>query len=47
VNLFWAIGIGVNLAVMAAVVVWAVRNWRRSSGAPRPKADARDRRNVL
>jgi hypothetical protein len=27
-NAFWAIGIGVNLVAFAALVVWAVRNWR-------------------
>lgn len=26
---FWVIGIGINVVVMAAVVYWAVKNWRR------------------
>jgi len=29
VTAFWVIGIGINIAVMAAVVYWAVKNWRR------------------
>ena len=40
---FWAIGIGVNLIAFAALVVWAVRNWRR--GDARPAPGERDDRN--
>lgn len=29
---FWVVGIGINLVFAGALVWWAVRNWRGSSG---------------
>lgn len=35
---FWIIGIGINVTVLAVVVVWAVRNWpARDRGRRRPR----------
>jgi len=36
VTAFWVIGIGINVVVMAAVVYWAVKNWRRDDAPARP-----------
>ena len=42
-NAFWAIGIGVNLVAFAALLYWALRNWRRGDARrpPGPRDDAR------
>jgi hypothetical protein len=37
VTAFWVIGIGVNVVVMAAVVYWAVKNWRRGDVRASPR----------
>jgi hypothetical protein len=42
-NAFWAIGIGVNLVAFAALVWWAVKNWRRG-GVARPPGERDDGR---
>jgi len=43
VNAFWAIGIGVNLVAFAALLYWAVKNWRRSDArrVPHERDDGR------
>lgn len=39
---FWVVGIGINLAMLVALAIWVVRNWKGRDSADR--RDPVDRR---